>query len=453
MDVADVPVVVGSSRGRREMTPRLSSRQALSVAHFSIADGGGGAAGAVRRLHREFVRQGVRSTLHVAQKHTADADTECLSDGLLLGHRAPAFSRKLDLLPMRISHPRSSAFWSPGWHSLRDITRLPSVIAADVLALYWLPRGFLGIRQVGRLLSLGKPVVWRLSDMWPFTGGCHYSADCTAFERGCGRCPQLRSQREGDFSRRLFAAKVRRWRDGKLTVVSPSQWMAAAAARSPILQGRDIRVIPTGVDTRVFGTADAIQARHEFGLPIAQPLVLFGADAALRDSRKGGSSVVSVMRHLATQGVSAGLVIFGASERPAGIPDVIPVHALGSITDEARLAKLYAACDVFLAPSKQENLANTVLEAMACGTPTVAFATGGMNEAIEHGCTGLLARVGDDGDLAAAVLAVLTDGPLRRDLAEGARARALHQFDLRTQAEKYIALYREKLESAPEIDA
>lgn len=423
----------------------------LSVAHFSLADGGGGAAGAVRRLHRELARQGVRSTLHVANRHTSDADTIDVSAGKLLGRHALSIARKIDLLPVRVLHPSSNAFWSPGWHSLRDLTRRSSVRDADVLALYWLPRGFLGIRQVGRLLALAKPVVWRLSDMWPFTGGCHYSGDCSRYELGCGACPQLRSTNPRDLSARLSASKRAHWRGADLTVISPSAWMAQAASRSTILHGRDIRVIATGVDTDVFQPADAAQARRELGLPLDRPLVLFGADAALRDERKGSGVALAVMRQLASnakQRAAPALVLFGTSARPEGLPDSVPVHALGVIADDARLAKIYAACDVFLAPSAQENLANTVLEAMACGTPVVAFAIGGMNEAIEHGSDGMLVPAGDVAALGEATAALLADATRRRELSGQARTRALANFDLRTQAARWVALYREKLDSA-----
>jgi glycosyltransferase involved in cell wall biosynthesis len=421
------------------------SEASLSIAHFTLADAGGGAAGAVFRLHRELLRQDVSSHLYVGRKTGTDPHTRDLSQECLLGKHAMVLSRRLDLLPRLLRHPRADDFWSPGWHSLRDVTTLPGVIDANVVCLYWVPRGFLGIAQIGRLLALGKPCVWRLSDMWPFTGGCHYSGNCTSFEQGCGHCPQLRSRQTRDLSRTLFASKERHWRGGHLTVVSPSRWMADAARLSPILKDREIRVIATGVDTTVFQPFDRAQARREWGLPQDRRLVLFGADAALRDGRKGGSSVIMAMQQIAAQGIPTqiALVLFGTDEVPEGMPDGIPVYSMGTISDEVRLARLYAACDLFLAPSAQENLANTVLEAMACGTPVVAYALGGMVEAIEHGGTGFLVTPADEASLAQATAALLADDMTRHRFAVESRSRALTSFDLRTQTAKYIALYRE----------
>jgi glycosyltransferase involved in cell wall biosynthesis len=428
---------------------RTPLEASLSIAHFTLADAGGGAAGAVFRLHHELLRQHVSSHLYVGRKTSADPHTRDLSEKCLLGKRAMALSRRLDLLPRLLRHPRANDFWSPGWHSLRDVTTMPGVIDADVLCFYWVPRGFLGIAQIGRLLTLGKPCVWRLSDMWPFTGGCHYSGSCMGFEQGCGHCPQLRSRQKHDLSSTLFASKEEHWRAGRLTVVSPSRWMADAARVSPILKGRDIRVIATGVDTTIFQPFDRAQARREWGLPEDRRLVLFGADAALRDRRKGGSSVLMVMQQLAAQRnpTEIALVLFGTDEVPEGVPDGIPVYVMGTISDEARLARLYAACDVFLAPSAQENLANTVLEAMACGTPVIAYALGGMVEAIEHGGTGFLVAPGDEASLAQATAALLADDMTRHRFEVESRSRALTSFDLRTQTAKYIALYRELAEA------
>lgn len=423
----------------------LSAVVPMSIAHFTLVDAGGGAAGAVSRLHRELLRQGISSRLHVGRKLGTDPHTHDLSDACLLRKRALTISRRLDLLPLLLRHSRPDAIWSPGWHSLRDVTQ--EAIDADVLCFYWIPRGLLGIRQVGQLLSLGKPCVWRLSDMWPFTGGCHYSGNCTRFQQGCGSCPQLRSHRPRDLSSRLYALKLDHWRTGNLTVISPSRWMAEAAGRSPILADRDIRVIATGVDTNVFRPFDRTEARRAWGLPLDRRLVLFGADAALRDGRKGGGAVLEVMQQIVAQGnTNLGLVLFGTDTAPEGLPDSVSIHPMGTITDQTRLAKLYAGCDVFLAPSKQENLANTVLEAMACGTPVVAYALGGMIEAIEHGRTGLLATPGDDMTLARMTATLLTDKSMRRYLSNESRASACTSFDLRTQTAKYIALYRELME-------
>lgn len=433
--------MVGTQSGHARVSTHAPDR--LAVAHFTLTDAGGGAAGAVARLHRALLAHDVDSRLLVARKRTTDPATHAVVNGALAA-QSFAWSRRLDLLPRWLGHPRADVYWSPGWHSLRDLTAWPSVTSADVLALYWLPRGFMGIRQVGRLLSLGKPVVWRLSDMWPFTGGCHYSRGCEAFTNGCGECPQLRSRRVNDLSRRLHNLKRKQWSGGDLTVVSPSRWMAETARRSPVFAGRDIRVIATGVDTSIFRPIDRSEARRACGLPADIPLVLFGADAPLHDARKGGSSVVSVMNRIPAA-LRSGLVLFGTSSRPEGIPESVPVFPMGTVSGESAMANLYSACDVFLAPSRQENLANTVLEAMACGTPVVAFALGGMAEAIEPGRTGFLGRAPNDFELADATSTLLNDSALRAGMSTQARGRALSLFDLRVQAGKYVDLYREKL--------
>lgn len=442
MDLTDVPTMVGT----QPEFPVMSTEKPLSVAHFTLTDVGGGAAGAVARLHRALSTHGIDSRLHVAHKGTSDSKTLPVVRG---AHAAQAltWSRRLDLLPLWLRHPYCKTYWSPGWHGMRDISTWPSVMSADVLGLYWLPRGFMGIRQVERLLKLGKPVVWRLSDMWPFTGGCHYSGQCEAYSNGCGCCPQLHSNRKNDLSHRLHYRKQKSWNVDNLTVVSPSRWMAEAARRSPIFAERDIRVIATGIDTNIFRPIDRNKARLACDLPMDTPLVLFGADSAMHDPRKGGSAVISVMQKLASTEKHAppSLVLFGTRSRPDGIPESVPVHVMGTISNERAMASLFSACDVFLAPSKQENLANTVLESMACGTPVVAYGIGGMSEAIENGSTGLLTNPKNDDELANAASMLLADNSLRTAMGSRARLRATTKYDLHTQAKKYIDLYLEKV--------
>ena len=113
--------------------------------------------------------------------------------------------------------------------------------------------------------------------------------------------------------------------------------------------------------------------------------------------------------------------------------------------DDISLVLAYAAADVFVAPSMLENLSNTVMEAMACGTPCVAFHQGGMPDLIEHGRTGYLARPYDPDDLAAGIGGVLEDDVARQEMGQRARRKVEEEFALDKVAQRYAALYREIL--------
>lgn len=450
MDNPDVPALVGQECRRQPVTDLAGvTNRPIRVAHFSFADSDGGAAKAAYRLHSALRAQGVDGRLHVLRKGTDDSSVVSVTSHARFGTLASELAPRLDLLPIKLAHPKARAYWSSGWYGSVDPLTLPGVAEADVLCLYWVTRGLLGIRQIERLLSTGKPVVWRLSDMWPFTGGCHYSSGCERFTANCGQCPQLQSHGERDLSRWMLSSKLRRWRKGNLIVVSPSRWMADLARKSRVFAERSIHVIPTGVDLELFRTMDREIARDILGLPHDRPLVLYGATSALTDTRKGSDVVVEAFRALyeipEVQKIAPGLVLFGTSRIPPGLPADIPVYPLGLVRDEAMLPIVYSACDIFAAPSREENLANSVLEAMACGLPVIAYKVGGMLDAIEHGHTGLLVDPADKNAMADGLRVLLEEHDLRQPFGRNARQRAEQQFSLSEQARAYAALYAELL--------
>jgi glycosyltransferase involved in cell wall biosynthesis len=368
-----------------------------------------------------------------------------------MGAFASEISPVLDMLPLRAAYPRSKSVWSPAWYSAVNPLHLKDVEAADVIFLHWVPRGLLSIGDVGRLLQLGKPVIWRLSDMWPFTGGCHYSGDCDGFMRSCGRCPQLESRWRTDLSSLLLQWKKRSWKSGNLTVVAPSDWIAEKARMSSLFQHRKVRVIRTGIDITIFRPFDKATAREILRLPQDVPLVLYGATNALTDPRKGGNAAASAfllaLESCRTDLTRPAMVVFGASTRPAELPAHAAVYPMGVIRDDRLLALVYSACDIFVAPSKEENLANSVIEAMACGLPCVAFDVGGMPEAIQHLQTGFLAPPGDVVRLAEAIRLFLEDAALRAACSVRARQRAERQFSLSSQSAEYVQMLREVVDA------
>jgi glycosyltransferase involved in cell wall biosynthesis len=168
---------------------------------------------------------------------------------------------------------------------------------------------------------------------------------------------------------------------------------------------------------------------------------------ALDDPRKGFDLLAAAARRLAADGWGerAELVVFGAHGAP-GIRNVgLRTTVLGRIGDDAVLARAYAAADVFVAPSREENLAQTVLEALSCGTPCVAFAVGGFPDAIVPGVCGWLARPFEVGDLASCIARVLGDDAARESLSRGARARAVAEFSLERCGRRYVALFEDLL--------
>jgi glycosyltransferase involved in cell wall biosynthesis len=321
---------------------------------------------------------------------------------------------------------------------LADISRHPLVRGADVANLHWMP-GLLDMERAAQTLA-GKAVVWTMHDMNPFTGGCHYSAGCRRFEVGCGCCPQLGSTEPEDLSRQIWLIKRQAYAALRPVLAAPSGWLAAEARRSLLGRECDIRVIPNGLPTDTFAPSPRERQRDRLGIPREAFCVLLGHDVL--SARKGWPCLERLMEifPVSAAGRQVVFAIFGTlvEDMPAAIAQ--RVRFLGRQDDEAALAGAYAMADVYVSAALEDNLPNTILEAMACGTPTAAFATGGVTDLVLEGITGHLATPLDVEGLVRAALAVGEQGDLLRGRC---RERALRAYRLERQAERYQTLFAE----------
>ncbi|MEZ4699376.1 MAG: glycosyltransferase family 4 protein [Rhodothermales bacterium] len=413
----------------------------MNVVLVNADDGIGGAARACYRLHRGLLAQGVDSTLLVRIKR-GDDDTVRGPKGFF--RTSAARLRPYAAAPLL----RLSSHEMSGVHSLNVVpTNMLRRITAqrpDLVHLHLLSKETLSIREVGRIAS---PVIWTLHDMWTFCGTEHYTRDDPGarFRTGYERGTLERVRRGIDLDRWTWKRKRRHWDTERMTVITPSRWMADCARESALFGASRIEVIPNGVDTQVYKPIDRQVARHILNLPADRKLILFGAMRATSDRRKGFQYLKAALERLAATpvGGEVDLVIFGSSAPQSPDSFGLPAHYTGRVSDEVTLSLLYAAADVFVAPSRQDNLPNTVVEALACGTPCVAFRIGGMPEMIAHEENGYLAEPFDPDDLARGLGWVLEDETRAGRLAEQARATVLSTFTIEQQAKATSALYRE----------
>ena len=302
----------------------------------------------------------------------------------------------------------------------------------NIVHLHWLNAGFVRLESLTRI---GVPIVWTLHDMWPFTGVCHYSLNCLRYLEGCGCCPLLASDSNQDISAATFARKQKVYSKLNLTVVTPSAWLGKLAASSPLFQAFPIHVIPNGLDTSIFHPWPKFEARRILNLPFHSKLILFGADHALTNPFKGGRDFVKIFAANAPQGTE--LVIFGTAERKKLDTNI---HSLGTIDNDIKLAQLYSACDLYAYPSQQDNLPNTVMEAMACGTPVLAFAIGGIPEMIDHCKNGFLVKSMDMNSFWWSLEKTMQRGELQQ-LGAIARQKVVQKFSYDKVAKHYMNIY------------
>jgi glycosyltransferase involved in cell wall biosynthesis len=409
----------------------------MKVLHLSTFDIGSGAARGSQWLHEALRRRDIDSTMMVASKASEDDSVRRLPGAM--PQLAAKLRMQFDRLPLRFYRRTEESFWSVGWLPCR-FDRLIEDVNPDIIHLHWVGAGYLPISS---LKSFSRPIVWTLRDMWSFTGGCHYTAGCERYREGCGACPQLRSAREEDLSRAIWRHKERHWKDLDLWLVPISRWLGECAAASPLLGRYPIEIIPNGLDISTFNPTPKAQARAAWDLPLDRPIAVYGAINATRDPRKGFDELLGALRILGRDKRTKNmlLVVFGDLQH-GDVPDCgIETRYVGYVDDNTRLSQLYAAADVAVMPSLQGAFGKTIIEAMACGTPVVAFNSGGPRDIVSHGVDGYLAKPFLPDDLAKGMLWCFERIAAGMDLGATARAKVLAKFDIEAVADQYEALY------------
>lgn len=326
-----------------------------------------------------------------------------------------------------------------------DVTRTEAFHRADVVHLHWINQGFVSLGGMERLLRSGKPVVWTMHDMWPFTGVCHQADTCEGWLARCGNCPALRFPSANDLSASVFARKRQVYASGRIAFVGCSKWIAGLARKAPLCQGHEVTDIPNPIDTTFYApAADPADLRREMNLPAERKLLLFTA-FKVTDPNKGVDFLREALVHLCGERPGfkdkVGLLLAGQEAEKLRGTFPVPVYPLGYLTEETQMRRAYQAADLMLMPTLMDNLPNTLIEAMACGTPCVGFRVGGVPEIIDHGVNGYLARYRDSGDLGHGIVTTLFSASYA-SLCRNARAKAVGAYSEKAVAARYLDLYR-----------
>lgn len=420
----------------------------MKVVLINTSDAGGGAPAACTRLLHALRWQGVDAQLLVQYKKTGGTAVEGVVKNAASKLRAQ-FTFFAERIPFILFHEkdRSVRFAFSPADSGTSITNNELIKQADILHLHWTNSGFLSVADLEELIKTGKPIIWTLHDMWTFTGGCHYSGACGRFETACGNCPFLKDAGVNDLSHTGWLRKAKMYADAKnVTFVACSKWLAGVAAKSSLVGGLPIKAIPNPIDINTFSPRDKAAERQKHGINVNAKVVLFGA-ANINDKRKGIGYLVDALRLLkdSTQDTSTvEVVIFGKNKHFDVSQLLFPVHQLNIISDESEMAAVYSLADVFVTTALEDNLPNTVMEAMACGTPVVAFKTGGIPEMVDHLQNGYLAELKSAQGIADGVNELLFKSDSRQ-LSDNTRRKVLDNYTNEKVAQPYIELYRSVL--------
>jgi glycosyltransferase involved in cell wall biosynthesis len=442
-------------------------KERIRILQVSTSDGRGGAEKVAYNLHRAYRARGYPAWLAVGYKQTDDEHVLVIPNDACRGPWARFWARVGRMLNPFVGWVKGAGrlqrwisggigrprrLWTllrghedfdfPGtWRLLDLLPERPDIVHChnlhgdyfDLRALPWLSR------QV--------PVVLTLHDAWLLSGHCAHSFDCERWKTGCGQCPDLSIYPA--VKRDATAYNWQRKRDiyaqSRLYMATPSRWLMRKVEQSILAPAvQEARVIPNGIDLSVFHPAEDRRAvRAALGLPPDAKVLLFAANGIRRSLWRDFEMMRAAVARVAER-MGGQAVLFLA------LGDDAPPEHIGRATvqfvpyqkDPKVVARYYQAADVYVHAARADTFPNVVLEALACGTPVVATAVGGIPEQVGDGVTGFLVGPGDAEAMAAAVVALLADEALRKRFGENAAQEARKRFDLDRQVSEYIEWYQ-----------
>jgi glycosyltransferase involved in cell wall biosynthesis len=400
-----------------------------------------GAGRGARALHEALLCEGVHS--HVLGRVESDLPPEFNATPVSLRHRLPvSLANRWYRWSLRRRYGAGLENFHPVSYGL-GLHRFPAYRAADIVHIQWANASTFGPAFWRALKHEPRPIIWTLRDMWPLTGGCHVAGDCELYTTGCGRCPQLGGDHEEQVTALDLAFKAAHI-GGNVTFVAISHHIAQKARRSITSKKSDIRVIHNSVMLDRFAALCRDKARAALGLPSDQFIVSTGA-LNLSDRLKG-AQVLGGLLNTYRNDPHVHWAIFGQHIEKLAHPVPKNCTFFGPINDDVRLNRIYAAADVFVMPSLQESFGKVTVEAMASGTPVIAFRDTPAEEIIAEGETGWLVPHGDVEAFAAALARARAAGrDVLARMGRTARDQVTARFSAGVIAAKHIELYRELL--------
>jgi glycosyltransferase involved in cell wall biosynthesis len=458
-------------------------RRPLDILQISTGDVLGGAERIAYNLHRAYRRRGHRPQMAVGRKAGDDPDVFRIPHNVtanpwrrawwsahygmqrLYGRVRGAWY--VSRLLQKIAEPASVLHWLAGiedfnfpgtWRILQMCRRPPQVVHAHNLHGRYFDLRYLAP------LSRRLPVIVSLHDAWLLSGHCAHSFDCDRWKTGCGRCPDLSIYpaliRDGTAYN--LRRKSRIYRQSRLHVSVPCRWLRERVEQSVLASGaKEIRTIPNGVDLETFRPTDMGEARRSVGLPADAHVLLFSAFGVRANIWKDYETMRQAAARVASRVGDKPLVFVALGEK--GPPERFgraEIRFVRFVRDEKAVAAYYQASDLYVHGARIDTFPNAVLEALACGTPVVASAVGGIPEQVvsldatqdaplnKNEATGVLVPPQDADAMAAAIERLLTNDPLRARLGQNAAADARARFDLNRQVDDFLCWYAELVDRA-----
>lgn len=405
----------------------------------------GGAAVAANSIMEALNNNGVKAKMLVRDKETEQITVASIGNHMLQQWR---FLWERFVVFCHLHFSRKHLFDIDIANTGADITTTREFKEADLIHIHWINQGFLSLRSIRKILDSGKPVVWTMHDVWPATAICHLTMNCRRFVSRCQGCRLLPDNGgDNDLASKIWQRKKEIYDTHDISFVACSKWLASEAKKSALLTGHPVAAIPNPIDTHVFCPGDRQLAARASSLPADKRIILFVSQRTT-NPYKGMDYLVEACDKLASQypEMRENTIVAVLGGHSEDVVEKLPFKSfpLGYVNDPRRIVDIYRAADVFVLPSLSENLPNTIMEAMACGVPSVGFKVGGIPEMIDHKRNGYVANYCDSTDLAAGIHWVLDEADSQQTKEECLR-KVSQCYSQHSVAMKYIEVYNQAI--------
>lgn len=390
----------------------------------------GGAGLAALRLHHALVDEGVQSA-YLSTNLCVNYKNEVVKDEFFKNKKASILKRiKTKLFTSKnTKYARELAKINADLDC--EIATLPFsnykthfhtlVQQADVINLHWVS----GIIDYSSFFkNIDKPIVWTLHDMNPFQGLFHYKGDQL---KNCNHASAL------DYKIKIIKAlEIKNIAKG--TTVSPSKWLLEKAREEQFFPQSQKICIPNSIDLAIFKPNEDVILRKKYGISENEFVLLFVAES-IDNQRKGLDLLLESLKYLNDFPLTILTVGKG------NLPNInFKTIALGMVKTSEKMVECYSLADVFVLPSREDNLPNVMLESFACGTPLISFNLGGMKEHVKENVTGLLAKNMTGKSLAESIINFYNNKKIYKK--NVIRNYAVENFSFKYQAKSYLHVYK-----------
>tara|TARA_R110002096_G_scaffold256795_1_gene450101 strand:+ start:6565 stop:7830 length:1266 start_codon:yes stop_codon:yes gene_type:complete len=404
----------------------------------------GGAGAACVRLHKTLLEKGVGSKLllkHKPSKNIQEAYYDVainIDSGLSSKFKSKAnrlfkklgFNAKSE---SSVINPRDTNLEMFSYPSSRFNLKSSQLFEeADIINLHWVS-DFIDYKSFFK--DMDKPIVWTIHDMNPFSGGEHYLEDYIGMDENGYPIKRVITEKELQLFSKIIDLKKEAMNNlNNLHIVTLCDWMTEEVKKSDVFKKANIHLIPNGIDSEIFKPKDFYKSRELLNLPLDKKVILFVSDA-LAKTRKGYSFLQKAFQLLEDEDV----ILCSIGDNANIVNENTQIVELGYIDNDELMSMAYSAADVFVIPSLMDNLPNTVIESIMCGTPVIGFPIGGIPDMIEDGVNGYITKEISALSLNKAIIKFLNH-PNHFNTGN-IRENAVKKYNKNIQATEYINLF------------